>query len=67
MKSKCKIQVQNSKSALIREVFDFWPERAPPRQSGIGGVKGRNINEISFPGSPALWAGSFTFNNLELI
>ncbi len=24
-------------------------------------VKGHNINEISFPGSPALWAGSFTY------
>jgi len=38
-----------------------WPERAPSRQSGISGVKGHNMNEISFPGSPALWAGSFTF------
>jgi len=25
-----------------------------------GGVKGHNQKEISFPGSPALWAGSFT-------
>ena len=33
-----------------------------PRKPGlVGGVKGHNINEISFPGSPALWAGSFTF------
>ena len=27
----------------------------------VGGVKGHNMNETSFPGSPALWAGSFTF------
>ncbi len=39
----------------------LWPDRAPSRQFSIGGVKGHNMNEISFPGSPALWAGSFTF------
>jgi hypothetical protein len=37
-----------------------WPERAPSRQSGIGGVKGHHMNEISSLGSPAPWAGSFT-------
>jgi hypothetical protein len=31
----------------------------------VGGVKGHNINKISFPGSPALWAGSF-INNIFL-
>jgi len=38
----------------------FGPERAPSRQSGIGGVEGHNMKETSSPGSPALWAGSFT-------
>ncbi len=49
----------------------FWPERAPSpsHRSEIGGVKGDNMNGTSFarillatacPGSPALWAGSFT-------
>jgi hypothetical protein len=33
-----------------------------PAKSGIGGVKGHNMDEISFSGSPALmWAGSFIF------
>ena len=33
----------------------------------VGRVKGHNMNETSFPGSPALWAGSFTirFATLE--
>ena len=26
----------------------------------VGGAKGHNMKEISSPGSPALWAGSFT-------
>jgi len=30
----------------------------------VGGVKGHNKNEISFPGSPGLWPGSFTFGIL---
>ena len=36
------------------------PERAPSRHSKIGGVKGHNMSETSFPGSPAFSAGSFT-------
>jgi len=31
----------------------------PRKPCLVGGVKGHNINEISFPGSPALWTGSF--------
>jgi hypothetical protein len=34
----------------------------PRKPRLVSGVKGHNINEISFPGSPALWAGSFTLN-----
>jgi len=35
-------------------------DRQVPRKSRlVGGVKGHNQNEISFPGSPALWARSF--------
>ena len=46
-------------------VIVWWIERRGDRQvprkpRPVGGVKGHNINEISFPGSPALWAGSFT-------
>ena len=33
----------------------------------IGGVKGHNMNETSSPGSPALWAGSFTFQESSQI
>jgi hypothetical protein len=33
----------------------------PRKPRLVSGVKGHNMNEISFPGSPALWAGSFTF------
>jgi len=33
-----------------------------PRKSRlVDGVKGHNMNEIAMSGSPALWAGSFTF------
>jgi hypothetical protein len=37
-------------------------DRNVPRKPRlVGGVKGHNMSEISFPGSPALiWAGSFT-------
>jgi len=35
-------------------------DRQVPRKPRLlGGVKGHNINEISFSGSAALWAGSF--------
>lgn len=30
-----------------------------PAISGIGGVKGHNVEENTLPGSAALWAGSF--------
>jgi hypothetical protein len=36
-------------------------DRQVPRKPRlVGGVKGHNQNVISFPRSPALWAGSFT-------
>jgi len=38
-----------------------FDRQVPRKPRLVGGVKGHNINEISFPGSPALWAGSFTF------
>jgi hypothetical protein len=41
-------------------IFNLKSDRQVPRKPRpVGGVKGHNINEISFPGSPALWAGSF--------
>ena len=35
-------------------------QQVPRRPRRVGGVKGRNQNEISFPRSPAPWARSFT-------
>jgi hypothetical protein len=32
----------------------------PRKPRFVNGVKGHNINDISFPGNPVLWAGSFT-------
>ena len=46
---------------LLETTPQMWPASAPSRPSGIGGVKGRNMNDISSPGSPVLWTGSFTF------
>jgi molybdopterin converting factor small subunit len=34
--------------------------QVPRKPRPVGGVKGHNKNEISFPGSPGLWPGSFT-------
>jgi hypothetical protein len=34
-----------------------FDRQVPRKPRLVGGVKGHNINEISFPGSPALWAG----------
>jgi len=39
-----------------------FDRNVPRKPRLVGGVKGHNENENSFPGSPALWAGSFTFN-----
>jgi len=36
-----------------------------PAFGGIGGVKGHNTKEISFPGSPALCAESFINKSLD--
>jgi len=41
-------------------VSPSFGRQVPCKPRLVGGVKGHNINEISFPGSPALWAGSFT-------
>ena len=32
-----------------------------PKPRPAGGVKGHNMNDITMPGSPGLWAGSFPF------
>jgi|GEM_PF-661733 len=44
-----------------------FDRQVPRKPRLVGGGKGHNINEISFPGSPALWAGSFTelFSQVE--
>jgi len=33
--------------------------QVPRKPRFVGEVKGHNWNEISFPGSPGLWPGSF--------
>jgi len=39
----------------------------PHKPCPVGGVKSHNMNEISFPGSLALGAGSFTRKSISLI
>jgi hypothetical protein len=36
-----------------------FDRNVPRKPRLVGGVKGHNINDITLPGSPALWAGSF--------
>ena len=43
---------------VFREPY-FLGRYVPSKPRLVGGVKGHNMNEISFPGSPALRAGSF--------
>jgi hypothetical protein len=38
-----------------------------PQARLVGGDKGCNVSIASFPGSPALWAGSFTFRGSTLL
>ena len=56
-----------SAEAVVASHYLVWPERARPAKSGIGGVKGHDQNKIFFPGSPALWAESFTSETSEVI
>ena len=52
---------QEAMKAGIQGYLEKPFDRQVPRKSRlVGGVKGHNIKEISFPGSPALCAGSFT-------
>jgi hypothetical protein len=39
----------------------IWPASALTHPAFRAGVKGHNVNEISIPGSVALWAESFNF------
>jgi len=57
-------------SGIILSNFSHFGRKVPRKPRLVGGVKGHNMNETSFariwlatacPGSPALWAGSFTF------
>ena len=52
-------------------VFSFRPppshgRNVPRKPRLVGGVKGHNMNDTSFPGSPALWAESFTSETSEV-
>jgi hypothetical protein len=51
---------------IIHELTFLWPASASSRQSGIGGVKGHNMNEISFPGSPACGRGASQVQGLKI-
>jgi hypothetical protein len=67
---KCKMQIEKLKSNIERIGFTYRScDRQVPRKPRLaGGVKGNNYNEVSFPGSPALWAGefhNFAFCNLQ--
>jgi hypothetical protein len=40
--------------------YNLQSDRNVPRKPRrVGGVKGHNINDITLPGSPGLWPGSF--------
>ncbi len=41
--------------------YSFLDRQVPRKPRSVGGVKGHNKNEISFPGSPGQWPRSFTF------
>jgi hypothetical protein len=50
-----------------QNVFCHWifgfdlAGKCPDEPCLVGGVKGHNVNDISLPGSVALWAESFKF------
>ena len=51
------------KAQGVKSMFDRRVPRKPRLVGGVerpNGSRGTMKNEISFPGSPALWAGSFT-------
>jgi hypothetical protein len=53
-----KIQTSNEcQSSKPKCLAGKWPDKPPL----AGGVEGRNVNDISSPGSVALWAESFKF------
>jgi len=65
----CGHVVTNQSKSLLpslyeREELPLFDRNVPRKPRLVGGVKGHNMNETSFPGSPALWAGSFTFGIL---
>jgi len=55
--------VPTGRQGWNQRFLDFFRnliDRQVPRKPRlIGGVKGHNINDISSPGSPVLWTGSF--------
>ena len=53
------LSVRQAKGDKGRFYGDSSDRQVPRKARFVGGVKGHNINETSFPGSPALWAGSF--------
>jgi hypothetical protein len=62
------LSIDLSRPGLQSGKVEGLSDRNVPRKPRlVGGVEGHNMNEISFPGSPALWAGSFTiapFSNI---
>jgi hypothetical protein len=50
---------ETGEDTVIRETDVPFDRNVPRKLRLVGGVKGHNMNETSFPGSPALWAGSF--------
>ncbi len=44
----------------LRQPHVRWPDRAPSRSIGIGGIKGHNIKRNYLTGKPRPVAGGFT-------
>jgi hypothetical protein len=69
LKSRLWVRSCNNTVALGPNLYS-WPERAPSRQSGIGGVEGHNMKQTSFahilfatgvPGKPRPVGGELHF------
>ena len=49
------------KSLVFQQTVYPWPQRAPSRQNGTGGIEGHNIKETSLREARPV-AGSFTLS-----
>jgi len=54
------LKTVNKKAINVKEKLVNIDREHNPYPRLVGGDKGCNVSIASFPGSPALWAGSFT-------